>query len=261
MTTIRSLALLAIAAVLAGCSKPPDWKEASKASCWNGNNAEQRMMNLPSPGMSDGKAKDYVSWMAGRGVNAAHVILCNKADGENAGYSIYGGDIDWGVDKNASETMKRRIGMLRAKGWAVVVWLMTDDSSAWNKKLLGDPDRYLADLDKAGLLDEASIVCVGLELSEYASVAEVQRLVAATRKVYKGKVATHDVSGSVRFAHIADIHFHQMKPGASAAQVAAETKRALATGKPVMMFELSRRPARALCEAALAAGAFGVGNW
>lgn len=248
---------------LAGCSKPK-WDETTKASCWDGPGAEKRMMNMLSPHFSGGKFDDYLKWQTKtRGANTCHVFVCNKADGEGGGYSIYGNKptIDWIIDKKYVDTMLKRIKAIRSARMAVVVWLMADDSTAWNRTLLSDPDRYLRDLDKEGLLDDASIVVVGLELTEYANAAQVERLVAATRKVYKGKVGVHHNSRRLDFAHLADILFYQIEPGASPAKVAEETRRALATGKPVNFFELSRNPNRPLCEAALGAGAFGVGNW
>jgi hypothetical protein len=247
--------------VLSGCGGTPSWEDATKASCWNGGNAEQRMMNIPSPTMSDGTVKGYVAWMRGRNVNTAHVIICNKADGEHAGYCVYGSDIDWTVDDKAVAVMNKRIGLLRREGWAVVVWLMTDDSTAWNKKLLAKPEQYLADVKKAGLLDEASIVCLGLEMSEYMTVPEAVRLEAATRKVYKGKIATHDVSGSLRFAGLGDIVFAQVSPETSDAAMMAFAAKVKATGKPCGIIEHRRNPDRARCEKLIAAGLPFVGNW
>lgn len=246
----------------------PVWNAATLASCWDGNNAEKRMMNMLSPRMSQDKFDGYSKWMAGRGVNTAHVFVGNKGDGENAGYCIYGSSWDWSVDTQTRDIMRSRILSFRARGWAVVIWLMADDSSAWNKLALADPERYLRDVAAQGLLDHASTVVVGLELTEYANRAipqevraQVVSLVAATRKVYPGMVGVHHGSGRLDFASLGDILFYQIQPGASASTVKAETRKALATGKPVNFFELSRNPNRPLCEAAMKEGAYAVGNW
>ena len=266
------LALLATA-LLSGCSTirtlpgigaapTPDWDEATLASCWSGPNAEQRNMNILSPGMSDGKFRDRVAWQLDRGCNTVHLFLANKADGEYACYSIYGSAWDWTIDAATCKTFRDRIAYCRGKGLAVVLWLFADDSSDWNRAAAKDFPRYLRDLKDEGLLTYASTVVVGLELDEYFNAAQVGALVSATRAVYGGKVGTHQTSGRADFAGLADICFYQVKPGKSAAQIETEARKIkAAVGKPVNFFELSRHEDRALCEAALKGGAFAVGNW
>ena len=264
---------LIAAALLSGCSTirtlpgigaamVPAWDEATLASCWNGANAEQRNMNILSPGMSDGKFKERVAWQEKRGANTVHLFVSNKADGEYAGYSIYGGAWDWSIDAAFCETFRDRIAYCRGRGMAVVLWLFADDSSAWNRAAAADFPRYLRDLESEGLLKYASTVVVGLELDEYFNAAQVGALVQATRKVYGGKVGTHETSGRAGFAGLADICFYQVSPGKSASQIEAEARKIkAAVGKPVNFFELSRHADRPLCEAAMKGGAFAVGNW
>lgn len=266
------LALLAVV-LLSGCSTirtlpgigaapTPDWDEATLASCWSGPNAEQRNMNILSPGMSDGKFRERVAWQKARGCNTVHLFLANKADGEYAGYSIYGDAWDWTIDAATCKTFRDRIAYCRGKGLAVVLWLFADDSSDWNREAAKDFQRYLRDLESEGLLKYASTVVVGLELDEYFNAAQVGALVSATRAVYGGKVGTHQTSGRADFAGLADICFYQVKPGKSAAQIETEARKITgAVGKPINFFELSRHEDRALCEAALKGGAFAVGNW
>lgn len=141
----------------------------------------------------------------------------------------------------------------------IVLWCMADDSSAWAKSL--DMEALMRVCEDKGWLDIASTVVVGLETDEYWSAAQVQAHIATIRKHYKGKVGVHMTSGKTSYAPLADILFYQTNPGKSAAQISAETKKALATGKPVNFFELDRHENRALSEAALSAGAYGVGNW
>lgn len=242
-------------------SKIPSWDQCTTASCWNGSNAQQRMMNMLSPGMSDGKFNDYMNWMKSRGCNTAHLIIANKADGENAGYCIYGNSWDWSVDATFVGVMKSRIETLRKNKFAIVIWLFTDDSSAYAKEAKKNFPQYLNDVKSQSLLDSASTVVVGLELNEYFNVNEVAALVNATRAVYSGKIGTHQTSGSYSYSGLADICFYQVNPGKSEAWIQNEATRVkAATGKPLNFFEIERNPAPAKCAAAKRGGAFGTAN-
>ncbi|MDD5706627.1 MAG: hypothetical protein PHR35_11950 [Kiritimatiellae bacterium] len=275
--------LLWCAAVLSGCSEfplptdpvlpdpipepippiagVPSWQDCTRSSNWRGFNARDRVMNVPSPKMPDAKFREYIAWAKSRGCNTAHMILANKGDGEYAGYCIYGSSWDWTVDAATVATMRERIAYVRAQGLAYVPWLFTDDSSLWTAEAAKDFPRYLRDLKAQGLLDQASLVVVGLELPEYYA-GKVKDLVAATRAVWPGKIGTHETSGSLRFAALADIVFYQVSPGKTASWIKAEAARVVrATGKPLNFFELARGPDRALAQAALDGGAYAVGNW
>lgn len=242
----------------------PSWNEATKASCWDGANAEVRMMNILSPTMPDAMFKERVRWMKDRGCNAAHVFICNRENGDHAGYS------PWGVgtapsaapcDEKTTELMRSRIRHLRHSGFAVVVWVMSDDSAPWAHAIASNAEACLQRIKEAGLLDDASTVVAGLEMDEYWSSAEAARVVCAIRSVYGGKVGVHHTDGRAPFAALCDILFYQTAPGKTAAQISSDARKALSYGKPVNFFELDRHPNRALCEAALAAGCYGVGNW
>ena len=269
---IKLFGLVLIASFILGCStfsnsdkdKIPAWDKATLASCWNGANANQRMMNMLSPHMSDAKFDSYLAWMKSRGVNTAHCFVSNKGNGENSkpGYSVYGQDCDWIVDKTHVALMKSRISKIRKSGLAFVPWLFADDSSSFNKVAKSNFDKYLLDIKNEGLLKEASFVVVGLELDEYYNANEVSRLVQATRKVYPGKIGTHQTSGKYSYSVFADICVYQVGPGKSEAWIKAEASRIKKiVNKPLWFFELERFPARSKCEAALAGGAIGVGNW
>lgn len=243
-------------------SKIPTWDKCDKATCWDGSNAQKRMMNMLSPGMSDGKFTDYMNWMKSRGCNTAHLFTSNKADGENAGYCIYGNNWDWSVDPNFVNVMKNRIDTLRKNGFGIVLWLFADDSGTWNALAKKNFPQHLNDLKKQGLLDKASTIVVGLELDEYFNATDVAKLVNATRAVYSGKIGVHHTSNKTTFASLADLVFYQVKPGTSVAVIKSTVTSVKAkTGKPVNMFEMERHPDRARSEAAFAGGAFGVGNW
>ena len=240
----------------------PGWKECSRASCWDGSNAQKRMMNMLSPHFSDRKFKDYLKWQKGRGCNTVHLILCNHRDGEGGGYSIYGRQMFGTLDNGWIKLARKRILECRRAGMGVVLWGMTDDDGGWNDTLLKNPAQYGRDLLKTGLLRYASTFVLALEMTEERSSAAAWiQYRDAVKKGFKGRIGVHHNSYRVDFAGIADILFYQIEPGANAARVKSECAKALATGKPVNFFELSRNPARDLCKAAFEAGAFGVGNW
>lgn len=264
---LYALAAALVAACLScelGGGGPPSWREATLASCWDGPNAERRMMNILSPLMSETVFRERVRWMRSRGCNTAHVFLVNRENGDHAGYSPWGAGVPPSAapcDARTVSLMRDRIRHLRHSGLAVVVWIMSDDSVPWARALASDASACLARIKEAGLLDDASTVVAGLEMDEYWGAADAARVIAACRSVYAGKVGVHHATGRVPFATMGDILFYQTAPGKTAAQIAAETRAALAHGKPVNVFELDRHPNRALAEAALAAGAYGVGNW
>jgi len=220
------------------------------------------MMNALSPAFSDGKFNDYLNWQKGRGCNTVHLILCNNKDGEGGGYSIYGTNIFGSLDKNFIKIAKERIIKCRRAGMAVVLWGLTDDDGGWNDKILSNPKKYAEDLKSTGLLKYASTFVLCLEMTEEkVSAGTWIQYRDGIKKFFDKGIGVHHTSGRIDYAGIADILFYQTSPGLSKDQIKANTAKARATGKPVNYFELSRNPARNLCEAALEAGAFGVGNW
>lgn len=241
----------------------PGWEYCTLASCWEGSNAQHRMMNILSPHMPDSKFNDYMNWMKGRGCNTSHLFIANLADGEYGGYSIYGRKWSWGIDKQYCDFMKSRIKTLRKNGFAIVIWLMADDSAAYSDALKTNFLRYVRDVKTQGFFDVASTVVVGLELDEYYTESEVKRLCEATKSVYSGKIATHQCSGKYAYHKYADILFYQTATGKTESQIESEVRRIKKNigGKPINAFEISRNPARKLCEAAFRGGAFAVGNW
>lgn len=251
--------------IFIGChevvGKTPSWDKCTKSSNWHGRNAEWRMMNILSPHMSDEIFKQRLSFIKERGCNTAHVILCNKADGEFAGYSIYGNGISWTIDKNYTSIMTKRLKKLRNEKLAIVLWLLTDDSSAWNRELAKNPQKYVNDIASLGWFDIASTVCIGLELDEYFNAAQVNSFAIALRNKYKGKIATHHTSGKSQFVGLGDILFYQIEPTDNHTIVANACKNACKHGKPVNFFECYRQENRANCETAFANGCFAVGNW
>ena len=251
------------AAVPGGSRDPARWDECTLASCWGGANASKRMMNVLSPKMPESVFRDYVGWMRGQGANTAHVFLINKGDGEYAGYSPWGVGVGPGAGEPNQKTvqlMSGRIDYLLAHGLAVVVWLMADDSKDWAAALAKNASSCLRWMADDGLFGGVSTVVLGLEMDEYWDSSQAKAVAAATRKVWNGKIGTHHTGGKATFASLGDILFYQVDPGRSAAQIKSDTAAALRHGKPVNFFELDRGPNRTLAQAALDAGAFGVGN-
>jgi len=247
-----------------GATKKASWPSVAKASCWEGSNAQVRHMNLLSPRLDDNTVAKRLDWAQQRGCNCVHLFVANQGDGEGAGYSIYGtGEPTPGtINDKTVKMMKQRMEGAINRGLAVAVWLLADDSSRWNKILLNNPVAYAHDLMRSGILDYASMVVLGLELDEYASEGQVAALEGAVRAVWSGKIGVHHTSGKAPFASHGDVVFWQVNPGKSAGQIESTVLGARkSTGKPVVMFECERHPARELCEAALSAGAVGVGNW
>lgn len=239
----------------------PKWDECTKSSNWHGANASQRMMNMLSPGMPDDVFNSYLNWIKGRDCNCAHLILANKADGQYAKYSIYGNKFDFNLDQAFVNVFVARLKKIQKAKLGIVLWLITDDSSDWAKTLAGNPTKYVEDLSKAGILDFASTIVIGLETDEYWSSADCSKIYAALRKKYSGKIGVHQTSGKYGYAGTADILFAQLNPGSSKSQIQSFVKTCLKTGKPVNMFEMERQEDRQRSQWAMEAGAYGVGNW
>lgn len=222
------------------------------ASCWNGPNAAERMMNMLSPKMSDSKFGKYLAWMKGRGCTAAHVFLANGADGECAGYAGWN-DADLPV-------MLLRVQRIRAAGLVVIPWIIADDSAVLLRELLKDPAKCVGKM--RGLFKDAPYVVLGLEMDEGASAGQWAAVRDAIRQYYSGPLGVHHTSGnSFPMASLGDIILGQLNPGCSEAQVKAQIARILALGKRAVGFEYARGANRKLAQAALDAGAEGCGNW
>lgn len=231
----------------------PSWKECVHASCWDGSNAQRRMMNMLSPKFSDGKFKEYLDWMKGRGCDTAHVFLMNGGDGEGAGYTA--------VD-NVGLTIKR-LKQFRSAGFAVVPWIIADDSSAYAKKLFANPEQFIAAFDAAEIFKYASMVVLGLEMDEYGNAAQWNSVRKAIKNhCPKMKLGVHHTSGKYTFANLGDVVFDQLDPkAATKSAITASIKKIRSMGKEAVGFEYARQADRKKAQWALDAGAFGVGNW
>jgi len=239
----------------------PAWDECKLASCWN-NNAKERMMNILSPHMPKEVFEQRINWMQARGANFCHVILANRRDGEYGGWSIYGPEWSRKVNKQYCDVMLARIERLRRIGFAVGIWLFTDNSGPYTKAARGHFAEYCNDLKVLGFFEHASLVCTALEADEYYTAGDTKSLIAAIRVVYDGKVFTHETPYNLNFAPLGDGVMYQVRPGHSVDDIHVMTRR-LTSGndRPFIFHEMERDPCRELCQAALDSGADAVGGW
>ncbi|MBQ9344085.1 MAG: hypothetical protein IJT88_02590, partial [Kiritimatiellae bacterium] len=232
------------------------------ATCWNGKNASQRYMNMLSPKMSNDKFNSYLSAIKKRGCDTVHLLLLNKGDGENSGYSIYGTGGTGSINKDVVSFMLARLKIFRNEGFHIVLWGTADDSNDWADAMLANPAKYASDLKTSGILDFADICALGLEMNEYGSASGWKALAKALRKVDPDLyLATHHTSGKYTYASLGSGVMGQLDKDCSTSDIQAQIKKIKSLGKDAWGFEYDRKPNRAKAEAALAKGAKGVGNW
>jgi len=232
------------------------------SSCWRGHNAKNRMMNMLSPHMPESVLEEYIQWMLDRGCNVAHVILCNEKDGEYGGYCPYGPVMDGQLHDGYLDVMRSRLKRLQ-EDFATVVWLLTDDGPSFNRKPESFYVDLIADCQEQGLFDGSPLLVLGLELDEYFNSGQVQRLCGVMRQITHKPVGVHQTSDKLSYAAHGDFVLWQTNPGKSSARIKKLVTAAIAKvgNKPLVAFEMARQEARELCEAAIKAGAAGVGNW
>ncbi len=224
------------------------------ASCWNGPNASERMMNILSPRMGDETFGKRLAWMVGKGCTAAHLFLVNQGDGEAAGYKAW--------DSADAGKMRKRWDTIRAAGLTPIPWIIADDSKALASDLFANSETRVKAMAKEGFFEGVPLVVLGLEMDEYGSDNDWYKLRETVRKYYKGLLGVHHISGnSFKYAKYGDVICGQLNPGCSEAQVKAQIQAILKLGKRAIGFEYSRGPDKALSTAALKAGAEGCGNW
>ena len=223
------------------------------ASCWDGANASRRMMNVLSPKMPVEKVAQYCAWMRSRGCTHAHVILANGGDGECAGYAAWR-DADYGH-------MVTRLNEVRNAGFRCIPWLVTDDSDSLRAELFKEPAKLIAKMEL--FLRDAPLVVLGLEMDEGdATYNQWKKVRDALKKVYSGPTGVHHKSGNgFPCASLGDVVLGQLNPGCTAAQVKSQIATIKRIGKRAVGFEYARGAKRDLAQAALDAGAEGVGNW
>lgn len=251
---------------LFGVKSVRKWTDCTKSSNWWGKNAAHRAMNALSPKFSEGKFKEYIKFQKDRGCDHVNLFVCNKADGEGGGYSIWGTTpFSKPVPNDTSKMMIKRLEYCRKQGLGIWLWLLADDSTDWNRKILANPQKYVSDLKAGGFLDKnlVSGICLGLELEEYASAGNLSALYSNLKNAWKGGIATHSVSDKYTFAAFGDAVFVQVNPGTDKKKICNFVNTVAAkTGKKVAAFEMEREPDNAKSKYVLEnSKAYSVGNW
>jgi len=195
-----------------------------------------------------------------------HIYLYtrNGGDGFNGGpkfdLSVINPQPDW----------EAQLDTLNAIGLKPVLWLTPDDSPSIVRQSMDAQKAHFTNM--VNRLDSkvtGYVPC--LECDEYWSAAQVQALVAHLKTKTDKPVGVHLTSGlgghsgNTAYYANADYVFLQTGWNKTPAEITAMVKHAMAvTGKPVVASEYakeSRTPAaRALGDAACAAGAIGTGN-
>lgn len=237
-----------------GVASARPWRECKYSSNWNGSNASKRMMNLVSPKFSETKVREYLDWQQSLGCDHVHLLLVNQGDGEGAGYDCL-------ADAGHKAVALARVRDIRARGLGVVAWVVADDSDTYRRKIFDNPAKYADALKE--YFPHLSYIVLGLEMNEgEGSKAKWTALRDAIRKAgWTGPFATHHTSGHGDYASLGQIVMDQLAKGCTEAQIRKSVEAFRAKGYDVCGFEYARGPDKGRAQAALAAGAFSVGNW
>ena len=187
-----------------------------------------------------------------------HIYIYTRNAGDNGvGFNL--GNIspqpDW----------ETRLDELNNMGLKPVLWLTPDDSpSIVNQSMDAQKAHFTNMVNRFDSRVTGYVTC--LECDEYWSAAQVQTLVAHLKSKTNKPVGVHLTPGMKKEYFVnADYVFLQTGFNVSAEQVKAMVANAIAvTGKPVVASEYHKEnrstTARALGDAACAAGAVGTGN-
>jgi hypothetical protein len=203
---------------------------------------------------------------AARANGDTHIYLYsrNGGDGFNGGpdfdLSIITPKPDWEVQLNT----------LNAAGLSPVMWLTPDDSPSITSQSLDAQKAHFSEVVRR-FNDKVTGYVACLECDEYWSPAKVNALVIHLKSITDKPVGVHLTSGigghkgNTAYYANADYVFLQTGWDKTPAQITAMVKQAIAvTGKPVVASEYAKESrtaaARALGDAACAAGAIGTGN-
>ena len=195
-------------------------------------------------------------------------ILTYTSTVRNAGDN--GGGFQSRTDISPQPDWEARLDELNNMGLKPVLWLTPDDSpSIVNQSMDAQKAHFTSMVNRLDSKVTGYVTC--LECDEYWSAAQVQALVAHLKTKTDKPVGVHLTSGlgghsgNTAYYANADYVFLQTGWNKTPAEITAMVKHAMAvTGKPVVASEYakeSRTPAaRALGDAACAAGAVGTGN-
>ena len=192
-----------------------------------------------------------------------HIYLYTRNGGDNGGgynLSAISPQPDW----------EARLDELNNIGLKPVLWLTPDDSkNITNQSIDAQKAHFTNMVTRFDSKVTGYVPC--LECDEYWSAAQVQALVAHLKSITDKPVGVHLTSGlgghkgNTAYYANADYVFLQFGWDKTPTQVAAMVKQAMiVTGKPVVASEYAKESrkvaARALGDAACAAGAIGTGN-
>ena len=194
-----------------------------------------------------------------------HIYLYSRNSGDNFGadylnVSAISPQPDW----------EAQLDTLSALGLKSVMWLTPDDSPDITRQSIEAQQAHFTEVvSRFDSRVTGYVAC--LECDEYWSAAKVQALVAHLKSITDKPVGVHLTSGigghkgNTAYYANADYVFLQTGWNKTPAQITAMVKQAMIiTGKPVVASEYAQESrsatARALGNAACAAGAIGTGN-
>lgn len=211
---------------------------------------------LMSPKLSDDDRRELIEF--------------NKASGYGVFYLYFANEGDYGrrsvaYDPGQKAAWRKWLGAIRASGARVIVWMCADDSGGLAKLTLAQWEARVKQFhaDCGDLVNEW---VTGLECDERWSASFTTQLTAMLKRVTGRPVGVHTTGmSSIHYASGADLFYLQTGFGKSPSQVAALVKEARSkfSGK-VIAAEYHKSgetaEAKAIGDAAIAAGAVGVGN-
>jgi len=194
-----------------------------------------------------------------------HIYVYSRNSGDNFGsdylnVSAISPKPDW----------EAQLDTLNALGLKSIMWLTPDDSPNITRQSLEVQQAHFTEVvSRFDSRVTGYVVC--LECDEYWSAAKVQALVTHLKSITDKPVGVHLTSGiggrkgNTAYYANADYVFLQTGWDKTPSQITAMVKQAMAvTGKPVVASEYAQESrsaaARALGDAACAAGAIGTGN-
>ena len=192
-----------------------------------------------------------------------HIYLYSRNAGDNGGgYNL--GQISPQADWEA------QLDILNNAGLKPVLWLTPDDSKSITNQSIAAQQAHFSEMVRRFDSKVTGYVAC-LECDEYWSPAQVNALVNHLKSISDKPVGVHLTTGlgghrgNTSYYANADYVFLQFGWNKTPAQVAAMVKHAMiVTGKPVVASEYAlesrKAAARALGDAACAAGAIGTGN-
>lgn len=216
---------------------------------------------LMSPKLSDAQRDELISYNKSQGYGVFYVYLANEGD--------YGGK-SVSYDAGQKDHWRKWLSKVRDSGADVVVWMCADDSPGLARRSDADWRKLVTQFHK-DCGDLVASWVTGLECDEVwkpanGGAGRVQGLTRMIKDVTGKKVGVHTTGiSAIGYAAGADAFYLQTGFNLSAAQVAAQVKAARSKfSGTVYCAEYHKSgetdAAKAIGDAAIAAGASGVGN-